>query len=99
MICQKCGNLGQLYAVDKDDMINCSDKNLQNVMTWFSGVNRKICANCVRGRVQEPERKRCDLYDWKYDASKQLERGEITPERYTDIVRVIDYQLSQLKGV
>jgi len=97
MECQKCGREAEsLIPVNGEDFAVYQDAKLTKLITYKWA--RQICSHCVRGAIQDPEYARTDLYGRKYEASKELERGEITPEQYTQTVRGIDYQLSQIQG-
>lgn len=95
MKCQKCGaEVESLIPVNSQDFAVYEDSMFIKLITYKYA--RKVCGACVRGAVQDPEHIRTELYDRKYEASKELERAEITPDHYTLIVRGIDYRLSQL---
>ena len=95
MRCEKCGaEVESLTPVNSQDFAVYQDARLKTLITYKWA--RKVCGGCVRGAIQDPEFRRSDLYDQKYELGKQLERGEITPDVFTLLVRGIDERLCLL---
>lgn len=95
MKCQKCGaEVEHLTPVNSQSFAVYEDSMFRKLITYKFW--NKVCNNCVRGAIQDPEYAKTELYDRKHEASKELERGEITPDQYTVIVRGIAYRLNQL---